>query len=442
LELLGEVGGVDAAGLGADVDQRLAGVVLAAEEGADLHLVEGLLHLGELGLGLGAGVRVVLLLGHLEQHGEVVDPASQCLSLPDLGLEVGELAGDLLRLFRVVPEGRRGRLLLEHGDFCPHLVEVQNGLDRLHGRGEGLELFGYVDDCHTSSVTAPGTASSAHCARRPAPGHPLARPHPSPPPAPPSCTPTLPHPPRAPPRPPGPVPTPPPDEPECSRLGPRAPDPVPCPPTTRTGHLKGQRARRGAASPSRHPPSGAPGGRQGGARTRAPPDRAGRHTPPTARATPRATPRAAQAGEKAAGARGAPGRGGSHRAARGGDRAGQGVAGAEFLVSWGGGASSSEDAASQVPTPTAVRRATVHAARVRRRRRVAARLRAEPGRGAPAARGARAVPWAPPASSSGAGTRIDVWVSRLESEGRAPGTSGTAPLRTGPGDGTGSSGSP
>ncbi len=63
-----------------------------------------------------------------------------------------------------------------------------------------------------------------------------------------------------------------------------------------------------------------------------------------------------------------------------------------------------------------------------RRREAAGRLRAEPGRGAPAALGARAVPSAPPASSSGSGTRIEVWVSRLES-GRDPRTSGTAPRR-------------
>ena len=104
----------------------------------------------QLGLGLGAGVRVVLGLGELEEHFEVVDPPAQRLRLADLGLQVRELAGDLLRRLGVVPQGRRGRLLLEHGDVCPQPVEVQDGLDRPHGRGEGLQLFGYIDDCHAS----------------------------------------------------------------------------------------------------------------------------------------------------------------------------------------------------------------------------------------------------------------------------------------------------
>ncbi len=104
LELLREVGGVDAAGLGADGDDGLAGVVLAGEEGADLHLVQRLLDGGQFVLRLGAGVRVVLLLGHLEEDREVVDPAAEGLGLADLGLEVAQLAGDLLRRLRVVPQ--------------------------------------------------------------------------------------------------------------------------------------------------------------------------------------------------------------------------------------------------------------------------------------------------------------------------------------------------
>ena len=154
LQLLGEVGGVDAAGLGADVDQRLAGVVLAGEERADLHLVQRLADGGQLGLGLGAGVRVVLVLGELEEHPRSSMRPRSASALRSSAWRWESLLVIFCAALRVVPQGRRRRLLLEHGDVCPQLVEVQDGLDRPHGRGEGLQLFGYIDDCHGSSVTA------------------------------------------------------------------------------------------------------------------------------------------------------------------------------------------------------------------------------------------------------------------------------------------------
>ena len=155
LELLGEVRGVHAAGLGADVDQRLTGVVLAGQEGTDLHLVDRLAHGEQFGLRLGEGVGVVLRLGQLEEHFEVVDPAAQGLGLAQLALEVGQPAGDLLGVVRVVPQRGDHGLLLEPGDVGPHLVQVEDRLDGLHGGGEGLQLFGCVEDCHRPQPTGP-----------------------------------------------------------------------------------------------------------------------------------------------------------------------------------------------------------------------------------------------------------------------------------------------
>ena len=48
---LGEVGGVHPAGAGADGHHGLAGVVLPGEQGADLHLLDGLGHGGRIGPG-------------------------------------------------------------------------------------------------------------------------------------------------------------------------------------------------------------------------------------------------------------------------------------------------------------------------------------------------------------------------------------------------------
>ena len=220
---------------------------------------------------------------------EVVDPAAQRLGLAELGLEVRQLAGDLLRRLRVVPQGRRRRLLLEHGDVCPQLVEVQDGLDRPHGRGEGLQLFGYIDDCHGSSVTAAARTT-------PAAG-----------------------------------------------------------PAVRTRRAVGQ-------------PGAAPGASDWPVRLRT---------------------------GSAAGAR-RPGRGARPRRRR----------------SWPASRRRPppRDQQRAPPTPSVMRRLRTGG------RLVAGRARA---RRWPGARGARAVPRAPPASSSGAGTRIAVWVSRLESGRRA-----------------------
>ena len=85
---LGEVGRVDPAGLGADRHQRLAGVVLARQQGADLEHVDGLLQRAELVLGLDAGIGVVHLLGEVPQRLGVVDPAAEVLDPLDLALHV------------------------------------------------------------------------------------------------------------------------------------------------------------------------------------------------------------------------------------------------------------------------------------------------------------------------------------------------------------------
>ena len=74
---LGEVGGVDPAGLGPDGDQGLAGVVLPGQQGAHLELAERRAQRGELALGLLPGVGVVLALGELDQHLQVVEPRGQ-----------------------------------------------------------------------------------------------------------------------------------------------------------------------------------------------------------------------------------------------------------------------------------------------------------------------------------------------------------------------------
>jgi hypothetical protein len=148
-EHLGEVGGVDATGLGADGHQRLAGVVLTREQGAHLELVDRLAQARQLPLGLGRGRLVALLDGHLVQQPDVVQPAAQLLHPAQVALQVGQLGGQRLRGLDVVPEVGRGGLLLELGHLAAQPVDVEDGLDGPQGRVELVqddgEVSGHID---------------------------------------------------------------------------------------------------------------------------------------------------------------------------------------------------------------------------------------------------------------------------------------------------------
>ena len=103
-------------------DDGIAGVVLAAEHLAHLHLAEELLDLEHLRLGLGPAF-LVALGGHLEEHLGVGEPTGQVLPRIERGLEQRALLQELLRALGIVPEIRRRALLgelagapLEHGD--------------------------------------------------------------------------------------------------------------------------------------------------------------------------------------------------------------------------------------------------------------------------------------------------------------------------------------
>jgi len=81
LEVLREVGGVGPTGLRVDRDQRLARVVLAAQQGADLKAVDLLAERGEVADRLLAGVlpdlEVGLVVRELEQHPGVIETLAQ-----------------------------------------------------------------------------------------------------------------------------------------------------------------------------------------------------------------------------------------------------------------------------------------------------------------------------------------------------------------------------
>lgn len=135
----GEVGRVDAARFGADVDDGVAVVVFAGQQGADFERVDVLGEVGEVALGLGHAAGVAFVGGELVEHAEVVEALAQFGDAAQFGLPVGQLAGDLLRFLRVVPEGRAGRLFLEFGDLRAQRFEVHHRLDLRQLAGQVLQ---------------------------------------------------------------------------------------------------------------------------------------------------------------------------------------------------------------------------------------------------------------------------------------------------------------
>src|SRR5581483_2070361 len=111
---LGPVLRLETARTGVDLDDRAAGVVLAAEELLELELVGVVLHLSEPRLELGERVPVALLR-QLEEHLRLVGALAELLPAGDLPEDGRRLAPDRLRPRRVVPEPRRGGLLAQLG---------------------------------------------------------------------------------------------------------------------------------------------------------------------------------------------------------------------------------------------------------------------------------------------------------------------------------------
>jgi hypothetical protein len=137
---LGEVRGVDATGLRADGDQRVALVVFTGQQRADLEARDLLAQLRPVVVGVGLRVGVVGFLGELVEQRQVVQALAQVRHTAQLTLLVGELAGDLLRLLLVVPEVGLRRLLLQVRDSGAQPIEVHHRLDARKRGGEVLDV--------------------------------------------------------------------------------------------------------------------------------------------------------------------------------------------------------------------------------------------------------------------------------------------------------------
>src|SRR5262249_35130080 len=105
----------------------------------------GPVRVGQLAVGLGPGLGVVLGLGQLVQHAEVVQPAAQVLDPAQVALHRGQPAGHPLGRLRVVPQVRPAGLLLQVGRLPAKLVQVEHRLDGGHRGGQLLERGRKID---------------------------------------------------------------------------------------------------------------------------------------------------------------------------------------------------------------------------------------------------------------------------------------------------------
>ena len=121
---------------------RLALVVLAREQGADLHRLDVLAQLLQLGVGLGERIVGLALFfgGQFVEHRQVVEPLPQLLDAAQLALGVRQLAGDLLGVRLVVPQFGIGGLVLELLDAAAQPVDIEHPLHRGQGGVEGGDV--------------------------------------------------------------------------------------------------------------------------------------------------------------------------------------------------------------------------------------------------------------------------------------------------------------
>ena len=116
---------VGATGARVHFADRVALVVLAAEQRAELEPVEGAPEIVELRRDLGLDRLVVFLAPELEQRLHVGDAAVEVVDQLDVVAHRGELAAHLARLVGIVPEIGRRRLGLERRQAAAGFVDPE-----------------------------------------------------------------------------------------------------------------------------------------------------------------------------------------------------------------------------------------------------------------------------------------------------------------------------
>src|SRR5699024_621710 len=145
-------------------------IVFVVEQGRDLEIGELIVQLLQIPVGLFERIGVTLLLGHLDEQLGIVDALTELLELVQGALLVGEPGRSLLRRIRVVPEGRRRRLLRELSDFVAQIVQVGHVENRFVRLAEVCDFSRVSRHGHNAPILvhgrpAPRTKPAGACPR-------------------------------------------------------------------------------------------------------------------------------------------------------------------------------------------------------------------------------------------------------------------------------------
>ena len=138
---LGPVLRLGAAAAGLDVQVGGVGIVLAGEHAPELEPAQRLVHRGQLGLDVGEHVGVAVGQRHVKELGGIGQFLAGLAQRGDLGLDLRQLAADVLRALRLVPEAGVGLFGLQLFKLLDQGLVVKDSPARRRDDPAGLQSF-------------------------------------------------------------------------------------------------------------------------------------------------------------------------------------------------------------------------------------------------------------------------------------------------------------
>ena len=147
----GEVGSIDPTRARANGDDSGSCVVLTVQQRLHFQLIHHALNAEKFDLRLGRDRFVASFVCHLNEHLEIIEAAFNAVDFGELRLGVTQAAGDLLRVFHVVPQIWNSGRFAEFGDVRSETIKSDDGLDVGERRAQRANLVRQVKVHHDAS---------------------------------------------------------------------------------------------------------------------------------------------------------------------------------------------------------------------------------------------------------------------------------------------------